>query len=226
VLCSDRQITSPSGHKYEQIKLFSSQANDYRLIFSYAGIPDEATVIFHRIVKSLPEIIKNADILSYVDSSKAVLEKAYSCKHSKGLQTLLGVRIKHFPTFLLRTQGDTIVEGFRGELIGWGDASALRYLRGFILPDSSLDVSEAQVLASYMVSVANRYVDGCSGGPDSKTINADGSITEGSGGIFPNEKERFAHCEEEIGRGLRELLFSGGTKTVATKPLSLPKKQP
>jgi hypothetical protein len=118
------------------------------------------------------------------------------------------------------------VEGYQGEAIGFGDMSVLKYLSKFLLPDNALDVSEAHVLASYIVSVACRYVDGCSGGPDQKTIHRDGSITSGSGGVFPNEKERFAYSEQEIGRGLRELLLSGGTKTVITQPLPPPNNQP
>ena len=226
VLCSDRQITSPGAFKYEEGKIFPSQTRLYSLIYSYAGVPEEAKVIFQRVQDSIPTIVKESTVISYIETSKAVLEKAYKSKHSKGLQTLLGLSIKGFPPFLLKTYGDTIVEGYQGETIGCGDTSMLKYLNDVLLPDDAPDVSEAHVLASYMVSVACRYVDGCSGGPDHKTIHRDGSITSGSGGIFPNEKERFAYSEQEIGRGLRELLLSGGTRTVITQPLPPPKNQP
>ena len=217
VLCSDRQITGPSGFKYEEGKIFSSQARDHQLIFSYAGVPDAAKVVFQGVTNSIPAIVSESNILSYIETSKAILAKAYGCKQSKGLQSFIGLRVKGFPPFLLKTYNDTIVEAFAGESIGVGDSSALRYLSQFLIPNDALSVADAQVLASYLVFVANRYIDGCSGGPDHRTINMDGSLTSGTGGIFPNEKDRFSHCEDQIGKAFRDMLFSGGTKTIVTR---------
>jgi hypothetical protein len=42
----------------------------------------------------------------------------------------------------------------------------------------------------------------------------DGIIAEATGGVFPDERAQFLSCEDQIGKGLRELLFSGGTRIV------------
>jgi hypothetical protein len=71
---------------------------------------------------------------------------------------------------------------------------------------------EACVLASYFVSVANRYLDKCGGGPELVTLTSDGHIIENNHGVFPEQEMRFKHCEQEIGKELRALLLRGGEK--------------
>ncbi len=149
------------------------------------------------------------------DRAKTVLETIYKDRNSKGLQTLIGMAVRHDPPFLIKTNDHRVVDG-HAEYIGVGDSSALRYLCNFILdPTRPLTTHEAEVVGSYMVSVANRYIDGCSGGPDRVTLQRGvhgGAITEATGGVYPNQEERFSHCEEEIGKELRALLLAGGTK--------------
>ena len=101
-----------------------------------------------------------------------------------------------------------VVQGY-SEYIGSGDSSAIRHLSDF-LPRDNYTVDEASVLASYLVSVANRYIDGCSGGPDICVLNMQGQISHGTGGVFPDQEARFRHCEVEIGKELRALLLRGG----------------
>ncbi|MFY9907853.1 MAG: hypothetical protein WAK62_22060, partial [Terriglobales bacterium] len=150
------------------------------------------------------------------------LEKIFKNKSSKGLQTLIGIRLRR-NFYLFKTTHHKVVEGFT-DWIGSGDSSALRYLCDFLL-QTRLSVQEAHVIGSYIVSVANRYVDGCSGGPDATTIYSDGTIGENSGGPFLNSKARFISCEEQVGKGLRELLFSGGDKNLIIQSASLGSKK-
>lgn len=215
VICADRQLTNPGGFKYEERKIFSSRGGECQFMFSYAGFPDAANMMFDKVKDAIPEILSGKP--PHSQDAKLTLEKIYKSPHTKGLQTLIGIRIRHFPAFLLKTFNNTVVEG-RAEWIGSGDSSALRYLADFLVP-SHLGIHEAEVLANYIVFVASRYVDGCAGGPDSATIDRDGKLSEGTG-VFPNQKDRFLYCEQQIGKALREMLWSGGTKAVLTQPIS------
>ena len=221
VLCSDRQHTLASGAKYEDNKLFSSQRDDYSFIYSFAGDPDAANIMYRRVKEAMPEIVNSK--APFGEEAVEIIGKAFKNSHSKGLQTLIGMKIKHGDPFILKTWDSRVVEGLY-ECIGFGDSSVLRYLTNSLLP-SHLSVNQAIVLGNYLVSVGNRYVDQCSGGPDSMTLHADGNIQETKGGVFPNQKERFSHCEKEIGIALREMLFSGGLRTITTTPI-VQKSQP
>ena len=210
VICSDRQLTSTSGFKYEDRKIWRSSGNDYTFIFSYAGDPDAAQMIFQKLNDGMLGIVKSKRRTSSSEIAKVGLEKIYRNRHSKGLQTLIGMKLRNSPPFLLRTYGSKLVDGVR-EYIGVGDSSALQYLADFLLK-SAFSVREAEVLGAYIVFVANRYIDQCSGGPDTAILHTDGTVVEGMGGPFPNLKQRFLYCEEEIGQELRNLLFAGGNK--------------
>lgn len=210
VLCADRQITG-EGYKFEESKIFSIQRNDYyTFIFSYAGDPDAARVMFEKTRDGMREITSSND-MSVKDRVKRALEQIFTDKSTKGLQTLIGV-VSGGEHFLIKTKEKMVVEGFT-EYIGAGDSSALRYLCGFLL-HHHLTVSEALIFGSYIVSVAGRYVEFCSEGCDHATLYTVGGLVRGSGGPWPNQRDRFLHCEQEIGKGLRELLFSGGTKRI------------
>jgi hypothetical protein len=146
------------------------------------------------------------------------LDPIFDDSRADGLQTLIGIQSPSLGLGLFRTD-ERIVNSETFGSIGCGDSSVLRFLDDIWEPMFPLSIFEAQVIASYLVSVASRYIDGCGGGPDSASIYADGNVTQGTGGVFPNEKARFNHCEKEIGRALRELLLSGGTKVVAMQPI-------
>jgi hypothetical protein len=219
VLCSDRQITdSNAGLKYPKRKLSWMTAAragiQFDLASAYAGDPESAKIIRTEIAERFDmEIAKSKQIGPYAPSARKVLERIFNSKHTKHLQMLIGIRFHSGELCLFRTSGKKVFEA-RTEYIGGGDSSALRYLAVFLLPPFIESIFQAQVLGSYLVSVANQYVDGCSGGPDIYTITKDGVRNDSIGGVFPDEKSRFQHCEDEAGRAMRELLFSGGTKSL------------
>ena len=211
VLCADRQMTG-QGYKFQESKIFSIQRRDYSFIFSYAGDPDAARMMFERTRDTMRRVTVG-DNESMKDAIKRTLEKTFTDKQTKGLHTLIGIRTKE-EHFLLKTKGNRVVEGFT-EYIGFGDSSALRYLCDFLL-EQQLPACKALVLGSYIVSVAGRYVEYCGEDSNHATLYADGQLVRGSGGPWPNARERFRYCEDEIGKGLRDLLFSGGTKRIET----------
>lgn len=220
VICSDRQVTNSGGFKYSKRKIYTTGRTNCMLLFSYAGDPDAAEVIYQKVQKAIPEITKQKPSTVGVspDHTRDVLEKVYKNKHSKELQTLLAVQIDKYPPFLLKTSGTKVIVG-SAEYIGVGDCSALRYLSDFIFP-RSLNVFEGVTLGDYLVFVANRYIDGCSGGPDHVILHNDGIVTTGTGGPWPNARQRIDYCERQIGEGLRGLLFAGGNGEIKIRPLA------
>jgi hypothetical protein len=216
VLCSDRQITdSTAGLKYQKRKLSWMTGTyggiHFELASAYAGDPESAKIIRTEIAERFGREVSKSKELGFQPKARKTLERIFNTKNTKYLQMLIGIRFHSGELCLFKTSGKKVVEG-RTEYIGSGDSSALRYLADFLLPTFISTVFEAHVLGSYLVSVANRYVDGCSGGPDIYTIAKDGGRNHLVGEVFLDEKARFQSCEDEAGRALRELLFLGGTK--------------
>jgi hypothetical protein len=203
-------LTGSGGYKYEERKIFKSHGRDYTLIFSYAGAPDAAQIMFGKVKDTIREETakaKKAKDVFTKDRARTVLEKTFKDANSKGVQTLMGVATNN-QHFMLRTNGRKVALAST-EYIGAGDSSALRYLCDFLL-ESFPSMGEANVLGAYLISVATRYVDGCGGGPDWAALSPDGTITDGTGGPWPNARERFLYCEQALGNRLRQLLYSGG----------------
>jgi hypothetical protein len=220
VLCSDRQMTdSAAGLKYQKCKLawitgLFAPGIQLSLVSAYAGDPEAVKIMRTEIRERLgAEIAKSRLVGFQAPKARKALEKIFNNKHAKHLQMLIGIRFQSGEMCLFKTLGKKVVEA-RTEHIGSGDSSALRYLVDLLLPPFIPSIHQAQILGAYLVSVANEYVDGCSGGPDFYTIAANGVTGDSGGGVFPHQKERFQYCEGEAGRALRELLFSGGTKTL------------
>jgi hypothetical protein len=223
VLCSDRQMTdSAAGLKYQKCKLswttgMLAPGVHLELASAYAGDPEAAKIMRTEIRERLgAEIAKSKLVGFQAPKARKALENIFRNKNAKHLQMLIGIRFYSGELCMFKTSGKKVVEA-RTEYIGSGDSSALRYLADVLLPPYIPSIFQAQVLGAYLISVANEYVDGCSGGPDFRTLAANGMMGDSAGGVFPHQKERFEYCESEAGRALRELLFSGGTKSLELK---------
>jgi hypothetical protein len=209
VMCADRQITSATGFKSHERKISRASWYEQSILFSYAGDPDAARVLFAKIRETFKSEFDKSKARSTGYRAKAALEKIYTSRHAKHLETLIGIRFRNGSSFhLFRTSSHKVVDG-NMEYIGCGDSSALRYVCDLLLAEEQ-KVNEAAILGSYVVSVANRYVDGCGGGPDITAIHESGTISVGMEGPFINTKQRFSRCEKEVGERLRALLLSGG----------------
>lgn len=226
VLCSDRQMTSDGGMKFQAKKLSyltgMFEGIQMTACSAYAGDPEGAKILRTEIRERLGKEIAASKLFA-LQSLKArkALEKIFKNPHAKHLEMLIGIRFNSGEKCLFRTKGRKVLEATT-EYIGIGDSSVLRYLAEVLLPRTLLSVSEANVLGSYFVSIANRFVDGCSGGPDVFTIYDNGINGDSYRGPYPNARERFFACEDQIGRGFRELLYSGATKvlTVTNPPVT------
>jgi len=209
---------SAAGLKYQKCKLWSMTGMfagiHFSLASAYAGDPEAVKIMRTEIRERLGGEIAKSKLTGFqAPKARKALEQIFNTRPAKNLQMLLGIRFRSGEMCLFKTSGKKVVDA-RTEYIGTGDSSALRYLADFVLPSYIESVSQAHVLGAYLVSVANEYVDGCSGGPDFRTIFANGMTNDSAGGVFLHEKARFQYCESEAGRAFRELLFSGGTKAL------------
>src|SRR5262249_6165356 len=150
---------------------------DYELGFSYAGEEDSAKAMFRIITEEFDAELKNAQGKAPTERAHKALVEIYKNKTAKYLQTLVGICFKNTCFSLFRSSANLIVEGHT-ETIGSGDTSALRYLSDYLLREIPETVFEGEVLASYIVFVASRYVDGCGGGPDALLLHLDGGTSE------------------------------------------------
>jgi hypothetical protein len=139
------------------------------------------------------------------DWARKVLERVFFDHAAEDLQTLIGFYSKH--QHLFRTQGTHVVDGYV-EYIGSGDSSVLRYIGSFLRPKEHT-TEEACALAAYIISVANRHIDGCSGGPDLAILHSDGRVVEIQVGSQSRIGALYLKYEETIGETLRDFIIKG-----------------
>jgi hypothetical protein len=212
LLCADRQHTF-GGSKFEAVKVSRHVSRNCRLSFCYAGFQDDATAMLRIVYDNFDDVFeKEVEKNGPINRALRALSKIYKDKTAKNLQMLIGVSFPNVACGLIKTAGNRVVLGHT-EYIGLGDCSALRYVADFLIPENSIpSAKEADLLAGYMCSVATRYIDGCGGGPDRIVLHMDGLITDLQGRPFSNYKYRIGHAEQEIGKDLRTMLYSGGSR--------------
>lgn len=219
LLCADRQLTA-GGFKFEAVKVSRHASRNCLLSFCYAGVQDDATAMLRIIYDNFDEAFEmESDTNGPINRTLQAFIKIFRDKTAKNLQMLIGVCFPNSACGLIKTCGNRVVVGTT-EYIGCGDSSALRYLADFIFPNSNTSSKEADFLACYLCSVATRYIDGCGGGPDRIVLHSNGYTTELNGGPLDNQRERDLYSEQEIGRVMRELIYSGGTRVALTQPAS------
>lgn len=170
VFCADRQITDTSGLKYERNKILHKETmpDHASLMLTYSGNPNSAETMFNRLWEARHE-------LGYTNAEKTV-KKIFNCKYSKRLKTLIAAsRSGGYPR-MFRTESEQVYDA-SVDHIGAGDSSAVRYLAALFLEGKNRPpLLKAKLFGFIFVSAANRYVDGCSGGPDVVTMNQWGHI--------------------------------------------------
>jgi hypothetical protein len=220
LLCADRQHTS-GGAKFEAVKVSRHVSRNCRLLFCYAGFQDDATAMLRIIYDTFDDVFeKEPDVNGPINRALRAFIKIFKDRTAKHLQMLIGVSFPNVACGLIKTAGNRVVVGHT-EYIGLGDSSALRYVADFLIPHNDLpSTSEADFLACYMCSVATRYVDGCGGVSDRVVLHLDGAMTDVHGDLLPNQAQRTQYSEAEMGKVLRELIYSGGTRVAFTRSIS------
>ena len=112
------------------------------------------------------------------------------------MQTLIALQNER-RCFLFKTKADQVVLGGR-ECIGGGDSSVLRYIAD-MASRTHMQLEQALPFAIYLVTLANRYVDGCGFGVDAVILR------EGQDEITFLDKQqtakyskRFAQFEQQM----------------------------
>jgi hypothetical protein len=206
VICADRQHTSENSYKFADRKIFRERAGDCHVLFCYAGDRDSAQMMVRKTTDALRKASEKNPTFG-VEDSREVLEAVFKDEQAGGLQTLIAISTKSCEPFLLRTWDSRVVDGDI-EYIGWGDGSVLKYLSNILLrgrPRTTVD--QAEILGTYLVSVASRYVDKCGLGIDRAVLHNNGMIGEGTGEIYEHQGPKFNYFENEIGEELRKFLI-------------------
>jgi len=179
VFCADRQITDQVGLKYERNKILSKERDNppASLMVTYSGNPDQASMMFDKLWNGIELLLIN----------KSDITTLFDCKYSDGLKTLITFSKDGSSPQMFRTDGEQVHDA-SVEFIGAGDSSVVRYLSDLFLNRQELTTLNGRVIAFLLVSAANQFVDGCSGGPDIVTLSKWGHI-EKSG---PNAIETYS----------------------------------
>lgn len=203
VLAADRQITKEGGLKYEQDKILfgGTISGDMKVDFAlaYAGSPDLAKNLLDQIGLSVLGVC-NGDVFARSSFENAI-RQVLTPKDTRGLETLITFGGPNIRAFMFRTRETRIVSA-RVDFIGAGDSSVLRYLADLVSVDPPFNLLYGKILAAYLVSVANRYIDGCGFGPDVAFIGMDGNFQR----VPKKELDSYSSEFKEVEKGLAHSL--------------------
>jgi 20S proteasome alpha/beta subunit len=197
LVAADRQITKEGGLKYQQDKILlggtivSKFPMDFAL--AYAGSPDLAKNLVGKVAEATVRACNEGVFTPTLVQS--AIEDVLTAKDTKGLETLIIFGGPNISPFMLRTRETRVVFG-KMEYIGAGDSSVLRYLADLIKFPLPLD--RAKILGAYLISAANRYIDGCGFGPDVAFIGTDGEVKRVEKTEIDSYAEEFAELEKAL----------------------------
>lgn len=182
VLCADRQMTdAQAGLKFEGCKIrgYASTGDQkpHNIAFAYCGDPEIAGTLFDSLVEGIASAMEDASDCDVFEAEyfRQHLLQVFKSKDAKGMMTLIALQTVH-RCFLFKTKADQVVIGGR-ECIGGGDSSVLRYIADVVSRTEMHTVETALPFAVYLVSLANRYVDGCGFGVDAVVLQEGKEIT-------------------------------------------------
>jgi 20S proteasome alpha/beta subunit len=216
VLCADRQITKSGGLKYEAQKilraeLYGDTNTDCSCVFAHD--PDVARNLFKEIIEALPNTLRRqrTEGIFVLKAIQQMLEQIFKQKQAKNMEMLVAFAHRQavgFSPFFMRIRGPIVVQGNR-ECIGVGDSSVLQYVSE-LLGRFQLSVEEAKLAGIYMVSLANRFIDGCGRGMDLV------SMYEGVARLLPSEEiqeleKRLPNFDSIVAAALGAMILEKGT---------------
>ena len=203
VLCADRQMTdAQAGLKFEGCKLrghaSTGTEKPHNIAFAYCGNPEIAGTVFDSLVEGLDAAMEDASDCDLFEAEyfRQSLLPVFKSKDAKGMQTLIALQTEH-RCFLFKTKADQVVLGGR-ECIGGGDSSVLRYIADMVSRTEMHTVETALPFAVYLVSLANRYVDGCGFGVDVVILQEGKLITFLGKEQTTKYSKRFAQFERQM----------------------------
>jgi hypothetical protein len=201
VLCADRQMTKEGGLKFEGSKLkwqMSLTTEEfYNLAFAFCGDPDVAHNIYNAVARTVSHAVREATPeLTFPEYYRTALLPVFKTKEAKQIETLIAIQTRE-PCFLFRTKTDQVVTAHM-ECIGSGDSSVIRYIADAIATMPLPREDGAEALAIYMVSLANRYIDGCGFGADAVVMQAEKPMRVLTKADTAKYSERFRKFERQM----------------------------
>lgn len=174
VIGADRKVTNPDEYTFEEQKVHAIAWENGAAIWSYSGSPDTAKNVRASLLDRFAahSVVLRKDIKRQVqDALRAHLGK------SERFSILFGAQTKNEPHLLFMANADKSADVDKCEIIGGGDSSLSRYLRGLVLNLPFLPlIPQAIVAATYIIQQAKRY-DGhyCGGPTDVYSLDFEGS---------------------------------------------------
>jgi len=215
VLCADRQITRGEGLKYEQDKILIARIPRAEILCGmvYAHRADVAPNLFKDVVAELPvalQLAKEDDVDAPV-AIKEMLKQTFRDKkpETKGMELLFGFAHMRnlFSPFLMYTYESNVLEVER-QYIGAGDSPVIRYV-GELIKGFQLTVEEAPMLGVYLVSLANRFIPGCGGGPD-VLVMFNGKAEIMAANVIEKAKGKLPELDAQLSSSLWKMFEFGG----------------
>ena len=164
ILCSDTQMTSDSGFKFEESKMLNPIEWDGWGIFgTYAGSPAKARAVEYQMGEYCHELIeRDRKAVPTIKQLERQLQKVIvqvSRKHRGPLQMLWVISLKKY-LHMYRIDQKTLTPVYDFSCLGIGDSSLVRFLLDNL---RSVRTQDAARGAAYIVQQAMKYVDGVGG---------------------------------------------------------------
>ena len=172
VLCSDTQMTSDSGFKFEESKLLSArEANTWGLFGIYAGDPELA----HSVERQLTTLYSEVEEAPTDEEFEQQLEKIVTrvCRKRRGQLVMYWAFSTQIYVRLFRVSQKTITDVVDFDCFGVGDSSLVRFLADNLRIVRTQDAARA---ASYIVRQAIKYIEGVGGSVETWAIYKSGRI--------------------------------------------------
>jgi hypothetical protein len=174
VIGADRQVTNLSAYTFQEDKITSIAWKNGKAIWGYAGNYDTARKLRAELIKRFSGLsVSRMDLKEYLED---ILETCLGKKER--FYMLFGAQTEGEQNVLFVTNGTDALEVEKCEIIGGGDSSLSRYLRGVYLGvPFPPQISQAVLWATYFIQQAKRY-DGeyCGGATNISTLDFFGTL--------------------------------------------------
>jgi hypothetical protein len=177
VLCADRQITYPKGHKYYEIKIYVHEWDDYPCViaFTFSGNPTLMRM-FNGKFEAAMQVVINGKVppsiylvQEQVETVLGLMDVAES--DDEGLFMLCAIATPGPTWGLLKTERKAVSSVRLFDYVGAGDSSVVRYLEPIMTRLRTCTTMQALNIGTYLVWQAKKYVDGCGGETDAVVLD-------------------------------------------------------
>jgi 20S proteasome alpha/beta subunit len=162
ILCSDTQMTSDSGFKFEESKMLCAMEGPWSALGTYAGSPTMAKAVERQLGEYCYGLLESQSDEPTLGQFEKQLQRVVSrvcSKHRGPLQMLWALSLKEH-VHLLKIDQKTINDVSDCACLGLGDSSLVRFLLENLY---IVRTQDAVRTSAYIVRQAMKYVDGVGG---------------------------------------------------------------